>query len=469
MVSGVGGGNIDVAAIVDSLMAVERRPLQSMQAEVRSINSRISALGTVQSQLSSLRDAARKLASADGLMLSTFTSSDDKVATARSAGNATPGTYSLTVSRLASAQSIASAPVTDASSVVGSGSLQIEIGAMNGGLFTPNGTGTTVTIAPANNTLAGIRDAINASGAGVSASIVRDAGGARLVLSSKQSGEANLIRVTATDDGASPAPGLGALAYNPAAPTATATREVQPGVDALFRLNGMDLRSASNTVTGVVDGLEISLKNTTASPVSLQVATDSDGLKKMLGEFVTAYNAINSSLVAQTKYDPSNKSAGPLQGQRVAVNALNQLRAMVRNPAADDVGGLSSGGLFNIARDGTLSINQTEVDKALANPARFRELMSRDGTAGNFSSQGIGDRFVNLVDGLIGSDGSVSTQITAWRQNITDNQRRQDRFNDRLQLTEQRLRQQYGSLDSQLSNIQAAMSPLASLINSMNR
>ncbi|HET7772618.1 MAG TPA: flagellar filament capping protein FliD [Burkholderiaceae bacterium] len=470
-VSGVGGGNLDVAGIVEQLMTIERRPLQSMQKEQRDLNTKISALGSIQSQLSALRDAARKLSTPSALELYKVDAGDGKVATASTTGSVAAGSYALTVASLASNHALVTARQATGATL-GTGSLTIELGSMATGSFVPTGSSTTINIS--GGTLAEIRDAINGSNAGVTASIIRDGDGQRLSLSSKTSGAAGMMRISVTDsDGNNTdSSGLSALAFNPGAAVGAGRNltQTQAAADASYTLNGVPLTAASNTITDAIDGLTINLRSVSATPVNLDVKTDTDGIRKLLDDFVKAYNTLNSTLNTQTRYDAGSKNAGTLQGQRVAVGAMDQLRAMVRLAAPGAAAGSSSsGGLFDIARDGTLSIKSAGLENALKDMNSFKTLMSADGTQGNAGSQGVADRFVNLVNRLLGSDGAVTTQLQGWRDSVNASQRRQDAFTDRLATTEERLRRQYANLDTQLSNINAQLNPISQLVNSLGR
>ncbi len=198
--TGVGSG-LDVNSIVTALMNVEQRPLTLMQTKGSTLQTEISAFGSLKSQLANLGDVATRLASADNWKNYSATSSDSSVVSATTTAKAAAGEHKLTVSQLAQAQVLASGTFAASTSTVGSGKLSIEVGTTANGAFTPASgkSPVTVTVDSAHQTLAGVRDAINAAGSGVTASIVNGSGGARLVLRSAN-GAGSSVRMTAADD-----------------------------------------------------------------------------------------------------------------------------------------------------------------------------------------------------------------------------------------------------------------------------
>ncbi|HZW72743.1 MAG TPA: flagellar cap protein FliD N-terminal domain-containing protein, partial [Caldimonas sp.] len=185
--AGIGSG-LDVNSIVTQLMTVEKQPLTALQATQATMQTQLSAFGQMQSLVSALQDAAKPLFNTDSFALSSASSSDPTSVSAGTTTKAVPGIYSVAVSSLSSTQTIVSSgnAFTDANAVVGTGSLTIRLGTWNADrtAFTP-ATGSsdiTVPIGASENTLAGIRDKINAANAGVSATVITDASGSRLAL-----------------------------------------------------------------------------------------------------------------------------------------------------------------------------------------------------------------------------------------------------------------------------------------------
>ncbi len=219
---GIGSG-LDIEGIIGKLVEIERQPVVKLQTQASTLQTQLSSYGKLQSALSALRDAAAKLTRA-GTWTATAGSSSDAASVAVSTSGATlAGSYAVEVQRLASVQSNATAVFASADALVGEGTLRIELGtwSADGSSFTPKAGATAVDIAvgPPAQSLAQLRDKINASGAGVVAAVLTDATGARLVLRSADTGAANGFRVGVTDTDGNSTDGLGlsALAYDPSA------------------------------------------------------------------------------------------------------------------------------------------------------------------------------------------------------------------------------------------------------------
>ena len=207
---------------------------------------------------------------------------------------------------------------------LGGGTLRIELGTWGAGpdqLHRRRPARRAIDIAvAATDTLADIRDKINAAGAGVTALVMTDASGSRLLIRSNATGAANAFRTTVTDDdgGNADAAGLSALAFDPSAGAAAMTQS-QTAADAAATVNGLPVTSTSNTLTNIVDGLTLTLnaETTLTGPVTVNVVTDAEALKKTLTDFAAAYTAVVKLIAADTKYDPvAKKGAHPAGRQR---------------------------------------------------------------------------------------------------------------------------------------------------------
>ena len=316
---------VDIKSIVSQLVALERAPVQTLKTEANSIQSKLSVYGTIKSMVSGLGDAAAKLSTASGWNAVTATSSNTAAVGVTAAAGAASTSISIEVQQLAKAQSTASAAIPVGSSM-GSGSLSIQLGGWSGNTFTPGaGAAVNVTV-EATDTLTQIAAKINGAGAGVSATVLRDASGERLLMRSNDTGEVNAFRVQVTDDDGLPndAAGLSRLAYDPG--TATGSTRTQQGLNALATVNNVAITSASNKLTEALPGLTLQLSQVTTAPVEIGVSNDTAAMKKNVESFVAAYNALNDMLTNATKYDPNSKVAGSLQGDSTAVGLQNAIR-----------------------------------------------------------------------------------------------------------------------------------------------
>jgi flagellar hook-associated protein 2 len=459
--AGIGSG-LDVNSIVTQLMAVERQPLTDLQATAATYQTQLSAFGQMQSLVSSLQDAAAPLFNADSFALSNAGSGDPSSVTATTTTKAVPGIYSVSVSSLSATQSIVSAAgvYSDANAVVGTGSLTVRLGTWNAGqtAFTPKAGSSDITIpiGASENTLAGIRDKINAANAGISATVVTDAGGARLALQSSSPGAANGFRVTVADDDGANADGTGlsTLAYDPGASGAQMTL-AQAAANTQATVNGIAVSSSSNTLDGVIDGITFNLSKVTTQPVTVNVTRNTDAIKTMVASFVTAYNQLNSFLAQATHYDPTTKQAALLQGDGTTTGIQNQLHALIgqKSGASSAFATLSSIGV-QVQKDGSLKLDDATFATAVANlPELTKALSNVDLTTP--ANNGFGKRFDVWTTGLLQSNGALPGKTTAIQSRITSNQKDQDAMTDRLSQIEARLRAQYTALDTTMSQANA--------------
>ena len=235
---GIGSG-LDVQSIVTQLVAIEQRPLAQLQSKQVTYNSQLSAFGQISSKISALQDAAAAMAKPEAWSKTSSSSSDTTSVTVTSSGSAASGDYAVNVSRLAKAQNLASAGFADSSTVVGTGRLRIEVGSWTD-LGPPTSATTAfspktaslpfdIEIGSGEDTLAAIRTKINDAKAGVTASIVNDATGARLVIRSNETGAENALRITEVDENGDPASGaLAGLTYDPSGGAATSMTQTVP-------------------------------------------------------------------------------------------------------------------------------------------------------------------------------------------------------------------------------------------------
>jgi len=455
--AGIGSG-LDVNGIVTQLVALERKPINQLKTEATKLQTQLSSFGKLQAALSKLRETASTLTRSSA-WTPTKGSSSDAAAVGVTTGAATPpGNYSITVSRLAAAQSVVAVTKASSTEVVGQGTLRIELGSWSAGQtsFTAKAGVTPVDIAvgPGEDSLATIRDRINAASAGVVASIVNDASGARLVVRSLDSGVENAFRITATDiDGNNcDAAGLSALAFDPSAGITQMTQSVA-AANASATINGLPITSASNTLTDVIDGLTLRLGRESATPVEVSVNVDNEAIRKSIDEFVTAYNDLVTQLGELTKYDAASKSAGTLQGDRAAVNLQAQLRSILSatSGASAVFTRLADIGLDPQA-DGKIKVTSTKLDAASGRLTELRRLFANSDTLVP-ANDGFATRLRAFGDLTLGSDGPLTTRQDGLRQRIDRNSDRQQQLEERVAQIEKRLRAQYTTLDARMAQL----------------
>jgi flagellar hook-associated protein 2 len=385
-----------------------------------------------------------------------------------------PGSYAIEVQRLASVQANATGVFASADALVGEGTLHIELGSWGAGgtSFTPKpGTAAAdITVGPPAQSLAQLRDKINASNSGVVASVLTDASGARLVLRSAATGEANGFRIGVTDSDGNDFDGIGlsALAYDPSAGILTMAQALA-AANAAASLNGLPIASDSNTLGNVLDGLTLTLGKVTSAPVQVEAKPDTASIRKALDAFVTAYNDLNKLLTEQTKYDAASKTAGVLQGDSAAIS----MRAQMRNLLGTSSGAsamftrLAEVG-FDVQSDGSIKLDEAKLANGLANLGEMKKLFANSDPV-TPANDGIAVRLRAMADQVLSIDGSISSRTEGLRKRIDLNQDRQEQLEDRIAMTEKRLRAQYTALDRQMASLTSLSNYVSQQLGALNQ
>jgi flagellar hook-associated protein 2 len=361
--SGLGSG-LDIGAIVTALVNSDKSAKQTLITKQTSINTaKISATGSLKSALAAFQTAMTNLGKKDAPAFSGFTatSGTPTTLTVTSDNTAVNGSYSVVVNNLATGSKVASAAFAGgASSAIPTGTLKIS----------QNGIDYPVTIA-SGATLQSTRDAINTTlqGKGISANIVTDANGSRLVIGSTVTGAGSDLTVSGI--AGLEIDGTNSLGATPAAGASGNIGGL--AADASVTIDGLTVTSKSNTVSQAVGGISMTLLAKSTTPVTVTVGTNTDGLKTSLQSFVDAYNNVINTLTALTK--PSLDDAGnPTIGAAMTGDSLprNLITAVRNELVAPGAGGqlsvLSQLGIQTDQKTGTLTIDATKYAKAMATP-----------------------------------------------------------------------------------------------------
>jgi flagellar hook-associated protein 2 len=472
--AGIGSG-LDVNGIITQLMTIERQPLRALETQETQLNSKVSNFGKLQSLLSGLRDKAGSISSLTLWNQRSGSTADTRAVEVTTAPGAALGSYAVEVQQLAAAQTLSSRAFTaaDTAAQFSGGTITIELGEWTGsptiGGFDPKAGATPVTITfdPADDTLAEVRDRINGAGAGVTATIINDASGARLALRSSATGAENGFRITATettDDGVA-ANGLSALAYSALAASPMTLN--QRAFNALATINGIDVESTSNTLTNVSDGVSLRLLAQTTGPVEVGVSTDTEAVKTAVEDFVKSFNELATFIKDQTKYDEASKKAGAMQGDSLVVGLQRQMRNVINEAttASTTFTRLADVGI-TMGADGNLSINESSLANGLANLEQFRNMMQGDGAT--TADKGFMRRFKEMGDLLLAADGSFEGRTESLQARIDRINDRQEQMEARLVSTEKRLRAQYEALDRNMGQLSGLSSYMSQQLQALN-
>ncbi|NOT85656.1 MAG: flagellar filament capping protein FliD [Methylococcaceae bacterium] len=354
---GVGSG-MDINGLVKSLVQADGQPaMNALNTKESATKSRLSALGKFKSALSDFQTAVTKLNTGAGAAFKSqiATSTNETLATVKAGLGAVSGNYSLEVVQLAKPQkSVSTASFTDLNAAVGEGTLTFAVGAK---------TPFSITVGPANNTLAGVRDAINAATTnnGVSASIINVDNGSggtisKLVLAAKDPGSANSFTVSGTATG-----GAGAGLQQLFTPGLTQLNAAQ---DAIIKVDGQTATRSTNSLSDVIPGVTLDLKSVpaVATPFNVNIALDTKSITDAGTGFVDAYNKLQTVMKDLGKFDPVTKAAGPLAGDstlRAVQSQVRQISSAVVASATTNVNSLATIGI-GIDRNGVMSLDSTK-------------------------------------------------------------------------------------------------------------
>jgi len=438
--AGVGSG-LDVASIINQLMAVERQPLARLQDQQKSYQSKLSAFGQVQSAMSKLQDAATALTKSATFSATKASAGDTKAFTVSSGASAQTGSYGIEVEQLARAQRVASSATTAPS--VGEGTLTISLGRYaEDGSFTAAADGEKTISLAAGASLSDLRAAINDADAGVSAQIINNGTIHQLVISSKDTGAAQAFRLSGTGALA----GFGYDAGNADPGLAT----IQSAQDARLSIDGLAITRSSNTVSDAIEGVTLSLVKPTEGETAVTVARDDDTAKKAIDEFAKAYNELNTLIRSQTSYNAETKKAGTLNGDSSMRSIQSQLRTALGNPISGLSGAkmLSDAGI-SFKTDGSMSVDSTKLTEALADPSKkIGELFAGNGTVDGFAKS-----METRLKGMLGTDGLLSARTEGINSTIKSFDLRIETMEARLVKIEARYSAQFTALDAAMSSM----------------
>lgn len=460
--AGLGSG-LDVSGIVAKLMAIEQRPLTLLATKEASYQSQISAIGALQGAVSTIQTAAKNMIVGSGVdpltKFSTLSASvaDSSQASAAVSSSAVPGTYSLKVSSLANNQRLQSGN----NPTIVDGTLTIQTGTVTGagangvgggGAFTANAGTISITVDASNNTLEGIRDAINAANGNVSATILDDgAGNKKLQLTSNENGVNNVIKVSgdSTD-----------LNYDPSTDTGALTR-YQDAADASIELDGTTITSHSNTVTGALDGLTLTLKKADpANPTTITITRDKSALSTLFTALVKAYNDTRTQITASGGYNADTEEGGPLLGDAALRSTDNLLRRAFFNVPAGISGKYTSLSSLGVAvkKDGTLTFDSSKLQTAVNDDFE---------AVANLTSA-LGSAINTATTGIVGDDGILASKTDGLNSSIKAIDSRREVIGRHLATVEAMYLKQFNTLDTTISSLQALSNQLTQQLASLS-
>lgn len=445
----IGGivSGFDTDSIIEKLTELQKRPLEELDAREGDLNSKLQATLDFNTRLLALKTRADKLSSSSLYQTRTATSSDPTVFTATATGGKDVGNYTLSVERLATQHQLISQGYADETDEVGTGTVTIQVG---------TATYDALTLDEDNNTLEGLRDAINEAGYGVRASILDDGSSTspkRLVLTSDTSGEDGEITVT----------------FDLSGGTAPTTTDLQAAQNALVKLgtgaSAVEIESSKNTLTTLVPGVTVNLlKAEPGVTRTLTVNSDTGALRKAVEDTLTSYNQINTYLREQFAYDPKAETVGALFGDRTAQTVQGRLgNALLRSAWVDgEYSSLNEIGI-TVDKAGALSITDSDAfSKALANPAELQKLFADE-------DNGVATRLASVLKQATDTvSGTLTTAQNSFKKQIEALDQSRVALEERLANAKAALIDQFTRMESALGSLKSQSSMLAAQLGSMS-
>ena len=346
---------VNINQLISTISASYQQPITLLQTQGQSYQTTLSAWGQLNSSLSSLQSALSGLQNVGSLNNRSVTLSNSSAASATVQANAPQGTYSLSNIILAQAQSVYSPDFSSASNTaVGTGTLEIQVG---------SGSVANITINSSNNTLNGIAAAINGANAGVNAAVIFDGAGYRLTLTGTNTGSGSAFTISTSGATGS----LSSLSYSSGA--SGGMSRSQAAQNASFTVNGLNISSATNAVSGAIPGVSLNLLTTSGS-TTLTVGTDSSAFVSAVQNFVKAFNATVGTMNQLTAYGGPSGQSGPLIGNAAVMSLRTQLLNLISGQGVGTVPNspyASLGGVgVNLNKDGTLVLDTATLNQALS-------------------------------------------------------------------------------------------------------
>ncbi|WDY57905.1 flagellar filament capping protein FliD [Pseudomonas sp. PSKL.D1] len=429
---GVGSG-LDLESILESLEESKTTSLlDPITTQEESVEAEISAYGTLTSALDALQTAAEALADAS-LYESLSTSISGSGVAVSTSSDAVAGSYSIEVTQLAQAQSLATDGISDTSSTLGTGTLTLQVG---------DSDAVSITLDSSNNTLEGLRDAINAADAGVTATLVNDGSDTpyRLVLTSDSTGTESEMTVSYSSSDSSD---LATSLFGNMTETVAAQ-------DAELTINGIAITSQSNTVEEALQGVTLTL-SATGSSQTLTIERDTDTILDAITSFVDAYNDFVATVDELTAYDADAGTAGELLGdsttRRISTELASDLYSEIGSGTFTYLSQLGIG----LESDGTLSIDEDTLQSALDdNIDAVSEFF-----IGTDESSGFITRMTDDLDNYLDEDTGLITAKT-------------DSLDSKLDQLEERYEEKQALIDSEMERWREEFTELDTLISTLN-
>jgi flagellar hook-associated protein 2 len=443
------GSGLDTKSLVDSLVTAQfAAQTAKLTTKAETLTKQISGVATLKSTVTAFSTALEALVKGGTLQTQPTVSDSSVLSASAIPGSKMAGQSStITVGRLASAQTAASSAVRDKDgNVVTSSTAALSTGtsrftltlgtaayasdrqSMTG--FTPGSTAAiTIDVPAANSSVSGIAAAINAKRAGITATVVTGADGAAYLSLKGATGTTQAFTLDATTD-----PDGTMAQFRVMPPIDDGNGNVTPGTtnltgkaqNAQLTVDGIAVERSSNTISDLVTGVKVQLAKTSSTPITLGAERPTASITQAVSDFVDAYNEVLAVVTEQT-----NAVDGPLRTDGAAKQLLKQLQGITLKSlnASAAEGAPKTLGEIGIStnRDGTLAVSSTALAAKLVSDPDAVEAMfaySADGTSGlNAILKSLSSEVANTTYGLGASTDrytKAQTQLTTDKATLTD-------------------------------------------------
>ncbi|MGD0222404.1 MAG: flagellar filament capping protein FliD [Terriglobia bacterium] len=450
------GSGIDVTSTVDAILQIDAQPEVNLQNQVTALGTQTSALQSIETDLASLQTAVQALSDPTGAFSAvSVNSSNNDVVSATAANGAAAGSHTITVDSLATTSAEYSAPQTSSTSALPTGTLNIQVG---------SNTAVPITVGTAGSTdnLSDLATYINQQNMGVTASVITDTSGARLSLVSQTSGTAGALTIT-DNTGTTGSDGMG---FTPA----TDAQGNPLGTNASLTVDGVPVTSGSNTVTGVIPGVTLTLSGASSTPVTLAVQPDLTQVSTAINNFVTAYNQVMTDINTQNTYSGSG-TPPPLLGDP----SLDLLQSQLLNGITTSITG--NNGLVNLQsigiqlqENGTLTVaSSASPDSMSLNDALTNDFSSVQNLFQSSSSPGVAQALNTALTAITDpTNGPLNLDMSGITSQVSDLNTQISNFQYQLQQTQAQLTLEYDTINTTLEQLPETLASINSQLNSLN-
>lgn len=455
---GVGSG-LDLSGLLSQLDTAERAKLQPLTKQKAVNQSKISAYARLQGALGSLQAATARLNEAKTFQGQTSKISGSGVAVATSA-DAVPGSYQVKVTQLAQAQSVATSGVASKTAALGKGTLSIKVGADDP---------LEVALDSSNNTLEGIRDAINAKKGGVTASIVNDGTATpyRLVLSSDKTGTASTMTIGFSDGGAGGDQLNGLLNAYAEGSNADGYKQTVAAKNAELEVSGIAVSSQTNTVEGALQGVTLTV-SAVGDTQTLVVERDTAAMRSAVTGFVDAYNSLAITMAGLTSFNSETKVAGELLGDSVVRSVQSRLRGVIASGGEDGTYKALSDVGISLQLDGKLKIDSDKLDKVVNGDAAALSAFFAGAAGSSATDDGFAGQLASGLKDMLSGDGALARATEGLKESNKGLDERYLSMESSVNATVERYRKQFAQLDLLIANMNSTSSYISQQFDALN-